>query len=1243
MRPTAKAFGTLCTLASIICILCAKATALHTTTSYTAVSYVTAGQVRGKTRVQCYTSFDSDYLYVAATVQKPNLAGTQKDYFSDPLKDDAVAVFLQTEEQSAGAARSPHSVSMAVSVAGGVQLYRGANAKPLAKFTDFLLNSDMRPVPFKAGARIHGQLNQEGGDNTEYSVEMAIPWVELGGPPTVGQRLRFNVVSYSAAPGSSRLLSLAPGVKTAEDVQNPSLWDAIIFVDAPVKTVASAPKAKVSARLFSVKPLIDGTIAEGEWNNLTAFGFNETATGAEVVAPTIGISRVRPKVNLRKARPAITPPAAGDQPADKQTPAHVPQAVPHLVFTLYSYDIQNDARKSAPVKPVLSPDGAALLPSHPMEGQGPWLTYDRVDWHRKQLQDMRHGGIDAILPRYRADVFSKQRYAQRGLQTLVAALRSLESGGQDYPLVALYLDTSSLSDAKGEKPDLQSPQGKALLYAAIKDFYLQIPASYRASVQMSSRNGGGLANLVILSSVSAFKAVDDGFLSYCRGAFARDFGRDLILLGEGGFKGKAALDGYVNDTGGRGFQMEEGGWIKPASVGPGFDRTLEGVKESPMRPRDDGKAYRSDWKQAIAKRADWVFIDGWNDFAVGAEIAPSLQNGVEYLDMTRLFTREFAGISPYRAVYLNHSMPAVSPASAAWTGNVRVENAGVALWTPEAVALTVRWLKLDGSPAGEAQSVPLASPIIPGQAVSIPIGLTVPSQPGAYTLRIEMSQIRKKGEPAAGFGPDTDALRAVVRVVPTVPTVATEQGSLHGVSVVSQDLPVTMESGGSYTASVTLRNDGRKPWRKVGGRITARIWRYTSPINSTGEPELTEVMEMADAGADLLADVAPGQQVTLSVPITFSTADGAPLPSWSQADNWTYQLRWEYSADDKSAVQETGAVSQPEPLALIEADLGAQFILDFTPLQLPGERRVPVKLGLRNRGPQTWLKDKVRVGYHWYYLDGTEAVWQDETTPLTQDVEPGGEIKEMLAWITAPPNDGSYYLVWDLKVGDSWGSTLPSVRPSETHVLPVDVVHGRLALVDLTKSFNLDGVTFASGLADGDFDGSGRTFPAELIPPFASGDTAPSTIWLPAKGTGLESSRRISFRWGPKGEKEKNILQCVGQRVPLGDPRKAEPCKLVHILAATTKTDKLGEFTLVFADGTQQLNSFLISKWDGPPTHGEELAAFCRYSHTRTGPSLDKPVALHHYVVKVGDRKKLAAILLPNSPEIKIAAITLEK
>ncbi|MEP6757441.1 MAG: hypothetical protein ABJA67_18205, partial [Chthonomonadales bacterium] len=278
----------------------------------------------------------------------------------------------------------------------------------------------------------------------------------------------------------------------------------------------------------------------------------------------------------------------------------------------------------------------------------------------------------------------------------------------------------------------------------------------------------------------------------------------------------------------------------------------------------------------------------------------------------------------------------------------------------------------------------------------------------------------------------------------------------------------------------------------------------------------------------------------------------------------------------------------------------------------------------------------------WYFLDGTEAIWQDETTPLPMDLVPGAEATDMLAYVTAPPHDGVYWLEWDIRVGETWTSTIPSTRPYETGLHLVEVVKGRSYSLDLDKGFNFDGVS-GNNPRDGNFDGIGRTIPAELLPPYTSSDVAPAMFNLAARGIGLDSSKRISFRWPVKADKQFNMVQCVGQKLSMGELKKIEVSKFVHVLAASTKSDTIGAFTIVFQDGTQQLATFLLSKWDAPPVHGEEVGWYCRYSRTQLGDAYDHPVALFHYVIKIGDQKKVAAIILPNKPEIKIAAITMEK
>ncbi len=1175
---------------------------------------------QNRERVQCFSAYDDDFFYLAAVVQKPNLAGRNAPPFSNPVADDAIAVFLQKGE--AGTKRSADSVQMAVSAAGGAQIYRGEDAKPLAGFQDFKTDSTGARIPFKYRSRVSGELNKPGGTETGYTVEMAIPWVELGGPPKPGNRMRFNVVAFSAAAGSSPIVSLAPGVKTAADLHNPTLWPEIAFVDSAIRQIEGAPELRISPRVFAIKPLIDGVVASGEWNTLTSFMFGEGAGIGPSAAFTANSAtgRAKPKVNLSKAPPRLTIPA---RPAAKPAPRN-PQAVPRLVFAVYDYSVQADPRKKLPLNSPRKEDGTSLLATHPLDGEGPWMTYDRVNWHVQNADQMRQAGIDAILPVYRVGGEASAVYARRGLLTLASALRALQAADRPHPAVAMMLATDSF--AFNSKPDLKDPVTQARVYGAIKEFFLHIPSPFRLSLPLDAANGGGFANVVVLSSASPFSSVDGSFLQYCRARFMEDFGSDLILLGSSDFKA-ANLDGYVNDTRGRGFQMDESGWIKPASIGTG----VEGSVSKDVKLRNEGETYRGDWKQAIDRKADWVFIEGWNDFRAGSEIAPTLEHGMRYSDLTRLFTRVFTTAGARKPAVLSHNVPRYLPVDSTAGISVRLQGSDADPWASDTHVVVYQWKK-SAATAGQRHTLPLPSTAVPGRPFAVSFHTPTPAEPGEYTFAVDVAALDKNGAigpPAAGVAP---LLSKAVRIVGAGEA---PDAALSPV-LVSSDVSNSVEAGGTYDVAVTIKNVGASTWKKGGARITARLDRISSGAASADGRETVQPVEIADATAELPADLKPGEEVTVRIALTLANAEGEPIPISSPAADSSYLLFFEVTANGR------GALTHPQAIGIAERDLGAVFSSILMPVELPAGRSLPVRMSLRNSGPQAWLKESTVVGYHWYFLDGVEAQWEGQTTPIPRDLEPGGEITDLLSFVTAPPTDGRYWLVWDVKIGDTWVSTQPGIRPNETRVHAVEVIKGGMTYADLTSAFNVDGITTDEDRADGSID-AGRSLPAEQVPPFAAGEVTPSTLWLPNRGSGFASSRGIGFKWGPKGPKEKNIIQAVGQKVPLvGTDGKAEIYKTIHLLAAATKELPVTNFLVEFADGTQQLNSFPLSRWDALPAHGEEIAFSVTRTHTPAGEDA-KPVHFYRYTIRIAEPKKLAALILPNNPEIKIAAITLEK
>jgi hypothetical protein len=338
-----------------------------------------------------------------------------------------------------------------------------------------------------------------------------------------------------------------------------------------------------------------------------------------------------------------------------------------------------------------------------------------------------------------------------------------------------------------------------------------------------------------------------------------------------------------------------------------------------------------------------------------------------------------------------------------------------------------------------------------------------------------------------------------------------------------------------------------------------------------------------------------------------------------------------------------GASVAPTPVALVDFDFGVRFTQDVTPQTLPGGKRLPVRMSLQNTGTETWRRNQVRVGYHWYFQDGTEYFFENETTPITEDVQPGSQTQELLAWVTPPPTDGTYYLVWDVKFGDTWASTTAATRSGDTVMHQIQVSGDRLTFADLTKAYNTDGISYPEDAASANFDTQARSFPAALLPPFPDSPIAPCGMWLPTDKVGADSPRRIGFRWGPKEGKAKNMISCMGQKVDLG--KSSGFCHYLHLVAASSGKESQINLKLIFEEPTgtsEDLYSVTVSPWDHPGENKDEIAALTPWHNERDGAKLGA-VALYHYTIKIRDPRKLIAIQLPLTPEVKISAITLEK
>lgn len=1147
-------------------------------------------------RVHARTAFDSDYFYVAADVEKAVLRGTVSAPFHDPYQDDCIAVFLAAGSDSISPDESDTRVEMAVSVAGGAQLYRGKGRVPLSGVDDFRVGPDGTKLLFKYRLRPRGALNGPPDTNNGFTVEMAIPWTELSGPPKPGEVMRFNVAVLNTVEGEAPLASLSPDVKTRDDVQNAHLWGRMVFADAPVASIAGVPGGIVCARVFNVRPVIDGAIAEGEWSRVTAFSFADSGGGARIGMGTAAAARSRAPVALKAG---TMPSRIVRQPTPPREHALAQQQWPRLVFARYRVDYQCDTRKALPLRAVADASGQTLLATHPMDGTGPWFTYDRPDWHRIQFTRMREAGVDVA-----AVTFRPGREGRLAATAIAAALQGMAASGMDYPSVCLWLDTSAMKEAAYLASRLER---------AVRQFHECIPEQYIAQLPLVRENGIGTATIVVLSGLSPEGG--QALMDELRARLRADLGRDVLLLSAG--KEIPGADGLVPAATDTGFATSERGI---ATIGSIYAGAIGRAQNAHPLARKSSEDYRAAWRRLLSQPPDWVFIESWNDHAAGTEIAPTVEFGLEYTDITRAFSLRFSAKGPFGGSILGVNLPPTCPAGGTVTLRVSARNQGTSAWSPEDTA----FVAFAGNTAISSPA-PVAAVAEPGARTQVVLSVSLPRQEGVHELTIALVRLDRKGKPLA----PSPLTRAALGVLAT--RIVSADHLLPAATLVASSLTRVVEAQSTYPVAVTLRNDGPAPWPR---ETTAVRIRLLEQPEDHGEPV---VLDMADASVPIPSDVSPGSEVDLTIPTTFARPDGSPF-RFSSDTSGRYLVRVDVDLAVDTALT---LPTTPREVEMAEADMGVQFFNDYTPGRFPAERRIPVIIGVRNRGPQTWLRDQVAVGYHWYYFDGLEAVWEDEVFTIKTDVPPGKEIADVGASVTAPPHDGTYWLVWDLRVGDTWVSTLPGNRTYETRVSLVQIVNGRLRFVDLKSAADVHGASGGLGTKRPDFDGSGDAYPAELTPPYALNLPVPATLWMPEIRTGTARSRQISFAWLPASGP--NAVRCRGQEIPVATPKQAQLARRVHILAAAVRAGQSLSVTLRFADSSEQFMSFPVSVWNGPPANTEAVAHAMPYSRISSADGVGPAVSVFWYTVEIKEPKPLVAITLGDAPDVRVLAITAER
>ena len=215
---------------------------------------------------------------------------------------------------------------------------------------------------------------------------------------------------------------------------------------------------------------------------------------------------------------------------------------------------------------------------------------------------------------------------------------------------------------------------------------------------------------------------------------------------------------------------------------------------------------------------------------------------------------------------------------------------------------------------------------------------------------------------------------------------------------------------------------------------------------------------------------------------------------------------------------------------------------------------------------------------------------------------------------TTPP--GSYPI--NIRVTDASGTAV--TRRAQVNVVPATCSGAGQCPQNLDKFYDTDGTAQRKARNQGDFDGTGFSFPAEE---------------LPAAGSGALGGRAYTF---PRaGGTDRNFVTARGQTLPL--TRRAY--RALDLLVAAHHGDVRSTVVVHYSDGSSERVPLAVSDWaTAAPRHGEDAAVRAASRYGMEGEPDGVPVTLWHQSVKLDPNRQAVSITLPNEPRLLLYAMS---
>lgn len=1047
------------------------------------------------------------------------------------------------------------------------------------------------------------------------------------------------------------------------------------------------------------QPLIDGELADGEWPDL--YRIDEQLRLTELL-PLPHEDYPMP-VAPQRPPPGCELPERNPEPRAERTG----WTGERLILAPYLLAWHDDPRSPVAPFGVRRADGSCRLAAVPIGGLGPWFSGLRTGWHEEQLTAAAEARLDGLLVTFAGDRASQERYSRAAVWSLVQAARELHAQRRTVPGLGLLVPLSALRAEVGEGLDLTQRVAQESFYRMIRDFYRLVPPELRLQVADGARQSclvgldqpprdvRGTADFLAYAEArfreeSGLDLLWVGSLTWSRRRLPVDSGISL----------DAGLE-PVTWTGARIKTASVGPGCDDSAAPVPEVRERNGAATL----REDLKsalAASPDWLFV----SSWNDFLRGTQVAASRATGNAAEHALKIASLAFDSPGESPWIAKLRRAEVPARMASGEVVDCPVTvanGGIRPWEFGdqVRLGYRWYTAVPEPVLQPDGTPLKDKQDRPvtrlralteagLRSEVLalgsqPEMATVLPVAARLddgrPLPPGRYRLRLDAvagssekdvpllddqgREVRdEKGKPKTRRETVVNwfSLRKDPTVDLFVEIIDPAGRPARAATILSSGLPARLETGRTYPLRLRLRNDGGEPW-DAGVGLAARFEVLTAaepckvepaPLAATGWMPLGSVLETLRAeliraaertGAPveslkLPAAIEPGQVVELPVALPCA-ADGRPLAP-DPGPGRVYRVVLAVTERDGRPLPSTRPYGQV--VQLLAHDWGGSFGRLRVPVVMQAGDDSTCGVEVVNTGWRTWPAGSVQVSWSWYTWDGVEAAFDAGRAPLPAEVEPAGRAAVEVP-VRAPAGPGPYLLLFDLvHPGHVRNGAQASTTGRELVPRPVVVVGGEMVPVDLQPVCNVVGTHLAGSPVAGDFDGHGRSFPAELLPP-GTDDTAVGLYPAGYLGpTGADvSSREVVFRLLP-ARRRLTMVKPDGQPLPVPPGR----YRRLHLLAAAVGADLTARFEVLPGGAGRDrqpvaLAPVAVSAWTGPPRHGERFGLSAAWRRGPAEPELGAPAYLHHVIVSLDPEQSISAVILPQDSELRIAAITLEK